>query len=165
MNRRVLVFWAVLALTTMVSAWAQAPAAQNRAATEKQILTLERAINEAIAKGDMKSFHANVAPDTVGIDSGGITKVNTPDFDKMMQQAKIQSWDIDATQFSWINDNTVIILYRWTGKGTFQGQPVPSPVWTSTVWTNRGGKWMAVFHQESVAMSPPPAAAPPAGKK
>jgi hypothetical protein len=160
MNKRVFVFFAVLTLTATIAALAQAPAAQNRAATEKQILTMERAINEAIAKGDMKSFHSIVAADAVGVDSGGITKASGPEFDKMMSQAKIQTWNIDGSQFYWIDDNAVLHMYRWTGKGTFSGQPIPSPVWSSTVWASRGGKWTATFHQETTAMAPPPATAP-----
>src|SRR5262249_59524098 len=130
----------------------------------KQIVATERAINDAVAKGDMKTFHANLAPDAVGVDVSGITKVNTPDFDKGMQATKIQSWNIDGSQFYWVNDNTVVHMYRWTGKGTFAGQAIPSPVWTSTVWTNKGGKWTAVFHQETVAMAPPSPASTPAKK-
>jgi methionine-rich copper-binding protein CopC len=165
MNRRVLVPLVVLILMTAVVAFTQAPAAANHAAIEKQIVANERAINDAVAKGDMKAFHANIASDAVGIDGSGISKVNAPEFDKMLQTIKIQTWNIDGSQFYWINDNTVVHMYRWTGKGTYQGQPVPSPVWTSTVWTNRGGKWVATFHQESVAMGPPPAAASSPAKK
>jgi len=155
MDRRVLVSSLVLGVMTTVAVHAQAQAGANRAAAEKQIVAGERAINDAVAKGDMKAFHAIVSPDAAGIDATGITKINAPDFDKMMQQAKIQSWDIDGSQFYWINDNTAVHMYRWSGKGTFGGQPVPSPVWSSTVWTNKGGKWAAVFHQETVAMAPP----------
>jgi hypothetical protein len=164
MNRRVLGCSLVLGVMTTVAAFSQAPAAANRAAIEKQIVASERAINDAIAKGEMKTFHSIVAADAAGVDTGGITRVNAPDFDKMMQQAKIQSWDIDGSQFYWVNDSTVVHMYRWTGKGTYAGQPIPSPVWTSTVWTNKGGKWTAVFHQETVAMAPPSPASTPAKK-
>src|SRR5262247_3889928 len=164
MNRRVLVCSLVLGVMTTVAAFSQAPAAANRAGIEKQIVANERAINDAIAKGDMKTFHSIVAADASGVDTGGITRVNAPDFDKMMQSAKIQSWNIDGSQFQWVNDNTVVHMYRWTGKGTFAGQPIPSPVWSSTVWTNKGGKWTAVFHQETVAMAPPSQASTPAKK-
>jgi hypothetical protein len=141
--------------------FAQAPAA-NRAAVEKQLLATERALNDAIAKGDMKTFHSNLAPDAISMDSGGIMKVDA-EFDKMMASLKMQSWNIDSPQFYWVNDNTVVVMYKWTGKGTYQGQPVPSPTWASTVWSNKGGKWLAVFHQESAAMAPP--TPPPAGGK
>src|SRR5215831_9742558 len=163
MTRRVLVCSLVLGVMTTVAAYSQAPGAANRAAIEKQIVANERAINDAVAKGDdMKTFHSVVAADAAGVDTGGITRVNSPDFDKMMQQAKIQSWNLDGSQFYWVNDNTVIHMYRWTGKGTFDGQPIPSPTWASTVWANKGGKWLAVFHQESAAMTPTTAATPAA---
>ncbi len=160
MNYRVLVFCALTMLMAMaaVPALAQAPAASH-AAIEKQLIANERAVNEAFAKGDVKTFHANVAPDALSIDPAGVSKVNTPDFDKMMQAVKIQNWNIDSSQFYWIGDTTAVHMYRWTGKGTYEGQPVPSPTWASTVWTNKGGKWQAVFHQETTAMPPPPPSA------
>ena len=134
--------------------------AATHAAIEKQIVANERAINDAFAKNDPKTFHAFVAADGFGIDAMGISKV--ADMDKMMPQLKVTAWNIDGSQFYWVNDSTVVHMYRWTGKGMFQGQPVPSPVWASTVWTNKGGKWAAMFHQETAAMPMPP---PAAGKK
>ena len=163
MTRKYLALIAVLLFVAAGLAAAQAPAA-NRAAIEKQIVLSERAVNEAIAKGDMKAFHANIAPDGVAVDAGGVNKVTGPDFDKMLLATKIQTWNIDSSQFYWVNDSTVVHIYKWTGKGTYQGQPVPSPTWSSTVWANKGGKWMAVFHQESLAMSAPAPAPTPAKK-
>jgi hypothetical protein len=158
----------VLPLFVAVAALAAAPAlaqtpAASHAAIEKQIVANERAINDAFAKGDVKAFHAgNVAPDAIGIDPTGINKINTPEMDKMITSTKISTWNIDGSQFQWIGDTTVVHLYRWTGKGTANGQAIPGATWSSTVWTNRGGKWLAVFHQETDAMAPPPAAAKPA---
>ena len=163
MRRRLFAPLFVLAITTVaaLSAWSQT--ASNHAAVEKQIVANERALNDAVTKGDMNTFKSNLTPDAVSVDGGGITKVITPDFEKMIKDMKIQSWNIDNSQFYWPNDNTVIHMYRWTGKGTYQGQPVPSPTWASTVWTNKSGKWLAVFHQETNAMPAPPA--PAGGKK
>src|SRR5262245_59221871 len=157
MNRRVfdLGFGSTITHAMTASMMAQAPATSNRATIEKQIVANERAINDAVAKGDTKTFHANLAPDAIGVDSGGVTRVNAPNFDDMMKAAKIQSWDMDGSQFYWVDDSTVVHIYRWTGKGTYQGQPIPSPVWTSTLWTNKGGKWIGVFHQETTGMTGP----------
>ncbi len=151
MKRSVLVLSLML---VAVCAMAQTPASSH-AAVEKQIIANERAINDAVAKGDMKAFHATIATDAVGIDPGGISKVNAPEFDKMLLATKIQSWNMDGSQFYWVNDNTVVHMYRWTGKGSYEGQPIPSPTWASTVWSNKSGKWMAVFHQETTAMPAP----------
>jgi hypothetical protein len=164
MTRRVLVCSFVFGVITTAAAYAQAPGATNRAAIEKQIVANERAINEAVAKGDMKTFHSIVAADAAGVDTAGITRVNAPDFDKMMQSAKIQSWNIDGSQFYWVDDNTVVHMYRWTGKGTFGGQPVPARYGRQPCGPIRAGKWVAVFHQETVAMAAPTPAPAPAKK-
>ena len=52
---------------------------------------------------------------------------------------------------------TFDVAYKWTGSGTFAGQPFPSTVYASTVWTKKGDKWIAVFHQESEAAKAAPA--------
>lgn len=133
------------------AAAAQTPA--DRAAIEKQIVANERAVNEAFAKGDAKGFMAHVDKAGVSVDMMGVMKVT--EFEKMLKDTKVESWNIAQSQFVWVNPQTVIHIYRWTGKGTFQGQPFPSPTWASTVWTTRDGKWVAIFHQETMAAPPP----------
>ena len=135
--------------------------AASHAAVEKQIVSMERALNDALGKHDMAPFRANLAPEAMQIDGSGIAKVLTPEFEQTMKGVSVQSWALDSSRFVWVDDNTVLHLYRWTGKGTYQGQPIPSPTYASTVWANKGGKWQAVFHQETNAMTPPPAAAKP----
>jgi hypothetical protein len=161
MNRALVLSLLVVVMSMIaIPAPAQAP---NRAAVEKQIITDERAINDALAKGDLRAFRANIAPDAVSIDPAGVTRANSPDFDKMIQALRIQNWNIDGSQFYWVNDTTVVHIYRWTGTGTFQGQPLSSPTWASTVWANRQGRWTAVFHQETNAMPAGPASTGGAG--
>jgi len=131
--------------------------AVNKAAVQTAIVANEKAISDAFMKADAKAFHAHVTPDGLGVDGMGPSKVS--EMDAMMADYKIQNYTISASQFMWINDTTVVHIYRWKGKATYKGQPAPDDTWSSTVWTNQGGKWLAAFHQESVAM-PPPAAAP-----
>jgi hypothetical protein len=164
MNRKLFVLFCALGLT-LSAAMPALPQAVNRAAVEKQVLANERALNEAYAKADIKPFNEFLAPDAMALEATGPIKVPNPDFEKMMKDSKIQSWNIDQSKFFWVNDNTVIHTYRWTGKATYQGQPAPNTTWSSTVWTNKGGKWQAVFHQETVAMTPPAAPAAPSGGK
>ena len=97
-----------------------------------------------------------VDPAGMGVDATGIVTFDA--YIKQMGQMKIETHSIGNSRFLWINDNTVVHTYTWTGKGTYMGQPVPSRAYASTVWTNRGGTWLPVFHQET-------AAAPPAAKK
>jgi uncharacterized protein DUF4440 len=146
-------------VATAIAAGKQAAPAADRAAIEKQLIANERTINEAVAKNDMKTFNTHVDAQGYGIDPTGIMKV--ADMTPMFAQMKITSWNLDQSKIVWVDNNTAVHMYRWEGKGTFVNQgktmPVPSPTWASTVWTNRGGKWVAVFHQESAALETPPA--------
>jgi len=61
------------------------------------------------------------------------------------------------TQVHWVDDKTAILTYTWMGNGTFKGEALPPTTFSSTTWTERNGKWVAIFHQESAAAPPPPA--------
>lgn len=133
--------------------------AGSKAAIEKTLITNENKVNEAVAKHDVKTFTDLVASDAVSADGMGFMKV--ADFVKSINDVKIGSWHIMDTQVHWADDKTAVLTYTWMGSGTFKGEPLPATTFSSTVWTERNGKWVAVFHQESAA-APPPA---PAKKK
>jgi hypothetical protein len=135
------------------------------AQAEKTIVANERAINAAIVKGSLAGFKEHVATEGWAIDPvmGAMSVAEfVKGFDAMAKEMKIESWDITDSKFQWIDPNTAVHMYKWTGKGTMQGQPLPSPVLASTVWAKKKGKWTAMFHQETLV---PPAAKPAATKK
>ena len=145
-----------IAVLLMVPAFALAQAKVDTAAIAKQLEANERAINVAVQKGDVKGFQALVAPEGISVDGTGAMPV--ADFVKEFAQIKLQTFTIDMVKVSMLGDNAAVITYKFTGKGSFMGQPMPSPVTASTVYMNRGGKWIAVFHQESPFIAPPPPA-------
>jgi len=129
------------------------------AQAEKTIIANERAATEAFAKGNVSGFSAVVATSGWAIDPVmGRAPVSdmVKDFAAATKDVKITTWDISESKFMWADPNTAVHMYKWTGKGTDHGKPIASPIWASTVWTKKDGKWMAIFHQESPA--------PPAGK-
>ena len=134
---------------------APAPASMDKAAIEKAIIANENKVNDAIIKGDVAGFSALVATDGWSVDGSGVMSV--AEFVKNFSQIKLEpGWKITDTKVLWIDDNSVVLSYKWTGKGTFQGQPFPPLTYASTVWTRRAGKWTAVFHMEvPVAPMPP----------
>jgi hypothetical protein len=140
-----------LALGASASAFAQAG---SKAAIEKTLIANENRINEAVAKHDVKTFNELVANDAVSVDGNGLVKV--ADFVKSMDQVKVGSWHIMDTQVQWVNDKTAIVTYTWMGSGSFKGEPFPPMTYSSSVWTDRNGKWVAVYHQESAPTPPPP---------
>ena len=128
------------------------------AQAEKTIVANERAINDAVSKGNAARFKEHVALDGWAVDSMS-GRMSVADFlkafDVMTKDMKMTSWDITDSKVQWVDANTAVHSYKWTGSGTYQGQPIPSPVWASTVWTKKNGKWTAVFHQESPSMPAP----------
>ena len=138
---------AVLLVSTL--AVAEPP---NKAAVEKAIVANENAINTAVAKGDLAGFKKYVASDGWSVDAGGVMAV--ADFEKQFSQVKVEpGWKIDGSKLIWVDDTTVIHAYHWTGKGSFEGQPMGDS-FSSTVWVSRGGNWTALFHHETPAGPP-----------
>jgi hypothetical protein len=149
MHSRVLTA-ALVVLASAAPAFAQA----SKAATEKALIANENKINDAVAKRDVKAFNDLVASDAVSADMGGFMKAS--DFTKTMDQMKVENWHVMNPQVLWVNDKTAVVTYTWMGKGSYQNQPLPESTYASTVWTERNGKWVAVFHQESIPAPPPP---------
>jgi hypothetical protein len=133
--------------------------AGSKAAVEKTLIANENKINEAVAKHDVKTFNDLVASDAMSADGMGFMKV--AEFVKSIDDMKIASWHIMDSKVYWADDKTAVVTYTWMGSGTFKGEPVPPTTYASTVWTERNGKWIAVYHQESAAAPP----SPPAKKK
>ena len=131
----------------LVPAPAYQAAAPERSALDKALIANEIKINEAVAKGDKAAFTALLSADALSIDGTGLMKV--ADFATMLDQLKISTWKLSDEKVAWVDQNTAIVTSTWTGSGTFQGQPVPAQTYCSTVWTKKGAKWVAVFHQES----------------
>ena len=146
----------------MLALTAGLAAAQDKAALEKALIANENKINESVAKGDKATFTSFIAPDAWSADGTGIMKVS--DFVALFDQLKLApGWKILDPKVQWLDANNAIVIYTWTGSGTFQGQPIPSKTYVSTVWTKKGDKWLAAYHQESEAAKPPAPA--PAKKK
>jgi hypothetical protein len=128
--------------------------AMDKAAIEKALIANETKINVAVEKHDAAGFNAIVASDGWTVDPMGPSPAS--DFAKMLPKIQVEpGWKITDTKVLWIDDNTAVLTYKWTGKGTMDGQPFPSPTWASTVYTKRGAKWTAVFHQETESAPPP----------
>jgi hypothetical protein len=124
----------------------------NHSALEKALIANENKIADALMKKDKATFASLVAADGGSIDGNGFMK--TSEMIAALDQLVIKSYKISDEKVSWVDPNTAIVAYKWTGSGSFAGQPFPSAVYASTVWTKKGDKWVAVFHQESEAAKP-----------
>jgi hypothetical protein len=121
----------------------------NDTAMAKVLIDQERKLMESIAKGDKAAFRGLVAADGVWARAGSF--VPNAVFADAVDQFKVTKWDIGTPHVLWVDPTTAVLAYVWTGAGTFNDRDLAPHLIASTVWTRRGGNWVAVYHHESDA--------------
>ena len=114
--------------------------------TADKLMGAENKMLDDLAKHD-EAFFAVIAPGSWSVDEGGWMKID--DFRQAWDQLKIDNWKASEMKVIPIGARSAIVTYKLEQKGSIAGQPFPSQVYASTVWAQKNGKWMAVFHQES----------------
>ena len=127
----------------------------DRATDEKTIVANENKISDAFTKKDIATLKTLIADDSYGTDMMGTNSIAEMYKQLPTMDMKITEQHMTDYKYVWVNPTTVVLTYTWSGKGTMNGQPVPSPAYASTVYTKRGDKWVAVYHQETTAMPAP----------
>jgi len=114
----------------------------------------ERQVMDAIKRKDWDAFAAFLADDQLYVSTDGVQ-------DKAATLAGVRK--LDVTEYTLadprvvqIDGDLVVVTYTTTAKGTYDGKPVPAGSQReSTAWVNRGGRWLAVYHQDTEVMSAP----------
>jgi len=126
------------------------------AETTADAVANEKLVWDAIKKKDADTFASYIADDSLEIEPMGVyDKAGSVKSITMFDASKAALSDFKSVK---LNDNASLVTYLVKG---------PSPAFEklgerhSTIWVNRGGKWLAAFH-EGTAVTPPP---PPAPKK
>jgi hypothetical protein len=117
------------------------------------LLAKERALIDAVKAKNAKMFSSMVKPGSWSVDENGFMTID--EFIKMLGDPKA---DIKIDQITMsdakvvdLDANTAIVAYKTEQKGSFMGAPLPPVTYVTTIWSNQGGAWKAVFHQESTA--------------
>ena len=136
-----------LAAIALVLAVAYGQEKRGATADDKLLIANERALLDAVAKADKASYQALIVPEGVWTMKSGFVPMSlVADGLDSFQLAK---WDIVNPRVVWLSDDSALLTYAWTGTGTFGGQPLTPTTLASTIWVKRGGKWLAVHHQET----------------
>jgi hypothetical protein len=122
-------------------------AAKPNDTTEKMLIANERALHGAVAKADKASFLSLVLPEGIWTTKQGFVPMKL--LVDGLDSFKLTKYDIVNPHVTWLDEDSAIVLYAWTGTGTFGDQPLASNTLASTVWTRRNGKWLAVHHQQT----------------
>ena len=124
--------------------------AMSKAQMLKALSTAEKKLWDAFKNKDPKPFKAGLTADAFSLDEHGIQKKE--DTVKMLPTApcEIKSYELSDWKLTMINSSTALVTYKGKTDGTCAGQAIPT-AWCSTLYVNRNGKWLAVFHTETPA--------------
>jgi hypothetical protein len=100
----------------------------------------EKIIWDALKSKNFDAFAALLASDSIEVETEGV-------YDKAGSVRSVSEADLSKTSLSdWrslkIDDDAALVTYMVKGPGVD-----PSGEHHTTIWVNRGGKWLALFHQ------------------
>ena len=131
------------------------------AVTEADAIAKEKAIWETIKNKDYDAFGNMLAEDQLEVTGDAV-------FDKAGSIAAVKDFEPTEITFSdWtfmsIDKDAYVITYSTNVKGKYKGKEFPPESGRcSSAWVNRGGKWLAMYHQECPVKPPmPPAKSSP----
>lgn len=162
--KRILVASLVLLLLAVTPAFAQAVGekkdsqaansnsakpkpAMSKKELQRKLISNEKSLWEAFKNKKADVFNKTLTTDGFQIDAMGVTA--KADIAAAMGGCDIKDYSLSDFKLTTIGASAALLTYKGTQHGTCGGQAVPETVYASSVWVNRGGKWQALFHQES----------------
>ncbi|HKG11861.1 MAG TPA: nuclear transport factor 2 family protein [Pyrinomonadaceae bacterium] len=118
--------------------------------TQADIEARERQIWDALKAKNWDAFAGMLSDDFVNVGAEGVhTKAQTMEEIKKYDLTEYSFADI---RFVKVDQDLAIITYTATEKSSFDGHAMPSkPTRATSAWVNKGGKWLAAYHQETEA--------------
>ncbi|HEY6122124.1 MAG TPA: DUF4440 domain-containing protein [Pyrinomonadaceae bacterium] len=126
-----------------------AVSAQTSDQLQQQIVQKEREELDTLKTGDTMAFAALLADDAVFLNSRGpSTKAEVV---KHVADFRLREYSIEDLRYVPVGPRTGLIIYKLTQKIASQGREFSVQVRVSALWTEREGKWVSLFSQETPA--------------
>src|SRR6266480_1106337 len=122
--------------------------AMSRAQIRGRIIATEKKLWEGWKNKDAKPFKANLAADSVMIGETGVAAKADIVKEIASMPCEVKSFELSEFKTTFLNSGTVLLTYKGVADGACAGTALPT-VWASSVYVNRGGRWLAASHQET----------------
>ena len=128
--------------------------------TQADLEAKERQVWDAIKAKKWDDLGGMLGDDFVIVNGGGVQ--NKAEVLNDIKKYDLTEYTLSDFKLIKVDADLAVINYTATEKSTYDGHASSGkPAFASSAWANRGGKWVAVYHQESEKVEMPPA--PPAG--
>ena len=136
-----------LALLTLIVPFALGQMKRNNS-VEAQIVALEKKAFGAWKNKDRKFFEEHMFAAGQYLDSDGVG--GKAQYVKAIidNNCTVSRYSLDNTKVTMLGKDVALLTYRYAHDAVCGGKPEASPLWASTVYVRRGGKWLIAFHQE-----------------
>jgi hypothetical protein len=134
----------IFALANFVSG----PKAQSRD-LKTTLVGLEKKSWEAWKNRDGKFFQQFLSDDHVEVGFGGVTNKATVVNGVASPVCVVKSYAVDKFSLVRFDANTALLTYHAAQDTTCGGQAVPSPVWVSSLYLKRHGRWLNALYQQT----------------
>jgi uncharacterized protein (TIGR02246 family) len=115
---------------------------------QAEIVALEKRAFEAWKNKDKKYFEENMSEDGQFLDLNGVGAKAQYVKAIIENNCTVGTYALDNTKVTTISKDVALLTYRYSHDAVCGGNPEVSPIWASTMYVKRGGKWLIAFHQE-----------------
>jgi len=115
---------------------------------EAQLVALEKRAFEAWKNKDRKFFEDHMSEAGQYLDLNGVGGKTQYVKAIIDNNCTVSSYSLDNSKVTMLSKDVALLTYRYAHNAVCGGSPEASPLWTSTVYVNRSGKWLIAFHQE-----------------
>jgi ketosteroid isomerase-like protein len=114
---------------------------------ERQIIAKEREGLDALKTGDLERFGNLTADEAVLVDAHG--PASKAQVLKNVAGFTLTEYSMEDMRFVPISPETGLISYKIIEKGVSHGREFTAQAYVSSVWIQRGNKWLCLFSQET----------------
>lgn len=124
--------------------------------TEQNLIDLEKKSWVAWQNMDAEFWQGFLSDDHIEI-NGFVGALGKADVVRGIagKACKVASYNVDKFQFRQIDPNTAVLVYRAAQDTDCGGFRVPSPVWATSLFQLRDGRWQNVLYEHTPALTAP----------
>jgi hypothetical protein len=116
---------------------------------QRQIVAKEREGLDALKAGNVELFGNLTADDAVLVDAQG--PASKAQVLKNVAGFRLTDYAMEDVRFVPLSATSGLIIYKISEKGISHGKEFAAQAYVSSIWTERGGKWVCLFSQETGA--------------
>ena len=145
MKKLTFIALAMLVLTSLTLGQKEA----SESALKETLTKLEKQSWEAWKKRDGKFFQEFLSDDHVEVGFSGVANKAAVVATVASPACVVKSYAVDNFKVTQFDANTAVLTYRAEQDTICNGNPVPSPVWVSSLYVKRGNRWLNAVYQQS----------------